>query len=220
MTKRKVHTYRGIPFTVPKDSGEYRYSYEPTLKQIRNLIDMAAVLRGSPPPKFDMGNFAFLDYEYGDSRYEALPKSIKDALSFAGNISSPVVVKRIKEKNICGTSCCALGTAAYHGVGKITKDMNWNDYARAVFGLHNLHDLWHYLFSGGWNLIDNTPEGAAARILKLVTEGPEKIMEISIQVNGRILHSWENALETIYLDADRASVPNFYKDYLTVGIEA
>jgi hypothetical protein len=210
MTKKKVYTYRGVSFKVPDAFGDpntVEY-YKPTLKQIKNLIDMAAVIQNSPPPAFDMSTYAVLDSLYeNDARY---PKIVLDNVDGCRNVSLPAAVKSLKEVNVCGTSCCAIGTAAYHGVGKLTRHMDWETYSFETFGLTTFSNPWSFLFSMEWADVDNTPEGAVARILKLVIEGPENIMaKFSNYVSLMITHD----------DGSTQATRDIYKDYLGVAVE-
>jgi hypothetical protein len=217
MTK-EVHTYRGISFTVPKIQKDVEYGekiYHPTLLRIRNLLDMVDALRSAPPPAFDMSSYAFIpDYRH----ITGIPAYVHENVEWVGNVQKPAVVTRLKgEENICGTSCCALGTAAWHGIGKMTRSMTWEQYSEKNYGLNFEGELWDFVFSGNWYEIDNTPEGAAARILKLVIDGPEVILNktgLVFERGGMRGRSWENLLENTYQENDIETIKCFYGDYL------
>ena len=82
---------------------------------------------------------------------------------------------------ICGTAGCALGWSP-----AIMPESTFNKYKRRsshlvelfsitiptrYFGIEYDSRVWNYLFSGGWGCIDNTPQGAAARILHFLSHG-------------------------------------------------
>lgn len=68
----------------------------------------------------------------------------------------------------CGTVGCAAGQGPYAGLPKKPGE-SWDDYAYRVFQPTDLEFRW--CFSGYWTAYDNTPEGAARRILYLVEHG-------------------------------------------------
>lgn len=148
------HTYRGITFTVNEDRH--------TLQHYINLLDMAYFIQNSPPPEFDMSDYAVLDS--GARTY------LETAFDFYGVTPGPNKLRNLNESNnICGTSCCAIGTAAFHGVGGFDLDgMTWDDYSYEAFGFASFAATWDFLFNLVWARIDNTPEGAVARILSYV----------------------------------------------------
>ena len=63
---------------------------------------------------------------------------------------------------LCGSLGCAIGHGPYAGIEK-RSDENWLVYSNRVFDLLNRKD-WNFLFSTGWTLTDNSPEGVARRI--------------------------------------------------------
>jgi hypothetical protein len=67
----------------------------------------------------------------------------------------------------CGTVGCAVGHGPFLGFEKKPGE-NWTSYSYRVFGL--VKEDWMYAFGAQWYLTDNTPEGAAARILELVAK--------------------------------------------------
>jgi hypothetical protein len=217
MTKKKLHTYRGITFTVPS-----KYDgFSPSLKRIENLLDMVVALRNSPPPAFGMANYAIVPLEnYGYDNQ--LPDTVKEFLGYHGSVSNPIHLSKIREeKNICGTSCCALGTAAWHGIGSMTRDMNWEEYSAKNYGMKFGSELWTFLFGGDWRYADDTPEGAAARILKFVTEGTTRIVKNGIVIGRKSDWDWSDLLGRTYrYEADDlARLSDFYKDYLDVEVK-
>lgn len=68
----------------------------------------------------------------------------------------------------CGSIGCAIGHGPYAGIPKI--DEAWDEYAERVFGVEShpscpTHRIFGWLFGSKWTDIDNTPEGAAKRII-------------------------------------------------------
>lgn len=77
----------------------------------------------------------------------------------------------------CGTVGCAVGHGPYAGIPK-KKDETWEGYAyRCFLNWQNSDgDLgrgphWRWCFGGEWTYADNTPKGAAKRILWLLDKG-------------------------------------------------
>lgn len=74
--------------------------------------------------------------------------------------------------NHCGSSACAVG----HGpsLQEIDKDFKplsdeyWNDYSLRLFGFRPWSLEWAWCFGGNWDEYDNTPKGAAKRIVYLI----------------------------------------------------
>jgi hypothetical protein len=73
--------------------------------------------------------------------------------------------------NECGTVACALGHGPDAGICFLPEERNnWYQYSQRFIDGDN--DLWYWLFSDQWSVIDNTPHGAAARI-RYVLAGKE-----------------------------------------------
>lgn len=148
-------------------------------EKVRNLIDLADVLRKTPPPEFDMESFGSTNVngitsssdlyakerdKLGEEHLEALanfktvygwqdsPQSFK----FLGGLG-------MTAGHTCGAVACAVGTGAYFGIGKPEEYKDWATYSYATFVVHDA--AWHFLFSDDWVKSDNTAKGAAARIL-------------------------------------------------------
>lgn len=62
----------------------------------------------------------------------------------------------------CGSVGCAVGHGPYAGIPKKSAE-DWFSYQRRVFGAGS--GQWVTFFSLGWVSVDNTPRGAARRIL-------------------------------------------------------
>lgn len=75
-------------------------------------------------------------------------------------------------KTICGTIGCAVGHGPYAGIEKISGE-SWYNYSIRQFGLkdggHPLY--WQWCFAEMWVNLDNSPQGAAKRILWLLDKG-------------------------------------------------
>lgn len=99
---------------------------------------------------------------------------------------------RFNRRLDCGTVGCAIGHGPYAGLPK-QDDEGWIAYSNRVFGFisepylygpntyHTQGNYWHWCFSSLWDDIDNTPEGAAKRILYLLHNSHLQVMpDISI----------------------------------------
>lgn len=67
----------------------------------------------------------------------------------------------------CGTVACALGHGPLAGIPAY--EVDWERYALRVFINNNREFSW--CFSGCWMAIDNTPQGAAKRIMYMLEHG-------------------------------------------------
>lgn len=65
----------------------------------------------------------------------------------------------------CGSVGCAVGHAPFAGIAK-RKAEGWAAFSRRVFNLPD--DEWSWCFGGRWSDTDNTPAGAARRILVML----------------------------------------------------
>lgn len=84
----------------------------------------------------------------------------------------------------CGTVGCAVGQGPYAEIPK-NKGEGWLDYANRCF-TNNIDRIWNFLFSGDWQHVDNTPEGAAARIDYFLENGAPPPEEIDGMQDGDI----------------------------------
>lgn len=168
----KTFKYHGIDCLINHDAA-FDNAWLPKREHIRNFIDMVAALRGLPPPEFEMCSFM-------DVEFDKLPKNIIRSIKRNGLcIESPYVMSMIGKAggtvaHTCRTSACALGTAAYAGIGSCSVHGDWGTYSQKTFGFtsgYSDSDVWNFLFSDSWSGVDNTPEGAAARVLYLITNG-------------------------------------------------
>lgn len=80
-----------------------------------------------------------------------------------------------KQYTKCGTVCCAAGYGPTFGIEKYP-DESWVNYCARVYGTlpdTNPDDdpLFDWLFSFGWQHVDNTPSGASKRILYALQYG-------------------------------------------------
>ena len=76
----------------------------------------------------------------------------------------------------CGTVGCALGHGPYAGFPKLQCE-KWEEYGERVYGLaewlpgSGINHQWDWCFSPHWDVTDNSPTGAAKRILWLLDRG-------------------------------------------------
>ncbi len=131
-----------------------------TVWQVQNLLRLARYLRGLPADyaQFEMLYFASIT----DGEFETQPD---EAYDVTGS---------------CGTVACAVGHGPAAGIANLPSEA-WEDYGLRVFGVgwlasgeDNLGRCLRFdvLFSPYWHQIDNTPRGAAARILHCL-QNPE-----------------------------------------------
>jgi hypothetical protein len=79
----------------------------------------------------------------------------------------------------CGTVGCAIGHGPYAGIEKIQGE-TWGEYSDRVF-VESTEDFL-YMFGYSWRYVDNSPTGAAKRILFFLQNGlPDDWEE---QMNG------------------------------------
>lgn len=71
-------------------------------------------------------------------------------------------------KLTCGVVGCAVGHGPYAGIEKHSYEC-WDSYVIRVFGAESAMFSW--CFSSDWTGVDNTPEGAAKRILYTLEHG-------------------------------------------------
>lgn len=75
---------------------------------------------------------------------------------------------------ICGSIGCAVGHGPYAGIPKKDRE-RWDAYVHRVFGVevfeYKINTIFSWLFGGGWIYHDNTPEGAAKRIIYYLKNG-------------------------------------------------
>jgi hypothetical protein len=70
----------------------------------------------------------------------------------------------------CGTAGCAIGHATYIISPKLSGE-DWMDYSERLFGLSRYSDEWSWCFGSMWAAVDNSPQGAAQRIIYLLNIG-------------------------------------------------
>ena len=68
----------------------------------------------------------------------------------------------------CGTVACAVGHGPAAGI-KPKKEEGWCEYEDRVFALAKSE--WDWCFASEWRITDNTPQGAAKRILYMLEHG-------------------------------------------------
>lgn len=89
-----------------------------------------------------------------------------DYLTLEGSYYS---ARRAKEIiNYCGTAGCAIGHAPLIK-GLEAGNEYWSEYTSRVFGVDEFKDArWRWAFHPDWSAVDNTPQGAALRILYML----------------------------------------------------
>lgn len=70
----------------------------------------------------------------------------------------------------CDTAACAAGHGPYAGMYKNMVE-SWTGYVERVFNMHGESDAYLWCFASGWVDTDNTPQGAAKRILYMLEHG-------------------------------------------------
>ena len=121
-----------------------------TKTQKSNLEKLASFLENHvPPPRFNMSSFL----ENADLKIGSWHEKNSEYMTFTSSS---------KVYNHCGTVACAVGHGPLVGIHK-KRTEGWFAYADRVFGSENM-SVFTFLFGGCWEEVDNTPEGAAARI--------------------------------------------------------
>ena len=78
----------------------------------------------------------------------------------------------LSEQPSCNTAGCAVGHAPYvKGLPKPFDDESWWEYSERIFGMSWQDEDWEWCFDSDWGCVDNTPHGAAKRILQLISTG-------------------------------------------------
>lgn len=144
-----------------------------TDRRRENLERLAAYLEALPKSyrHFDMGTFMRHDGEHElDPKLDDQGVMVKDPQRFLSD---------------CGTVACAVGhgpaagiplgrtfvdrhTTAWSGLKSTTID--WDGYSGRNFAPH-FESAWQWMFGGDWGSIDNTAQGAAARIRYVLKHG-------------------------------------------------
>ena len=78
----------------------------------------------------------------------------------------------LEEAPHCNTAGCAVGHSPYvQGLPKPFHTEGWVKYSERIFGMSWESDEWEWCFDSDWGCVDNTPHGAAKRILQLISTG-------------------------------------------------
>lgn len=108
-----------------------------------NLLRMAAYLRSGA-----LGtDFGMESYEQGSDEY---------------NLSTH-----------CGSVGCVIGHGSI-AIRRKRSGESWRDFCHSLFGINVLRQgdgAWSWMFNSSWSRVDNTPEGAAARIEWFLANG-------------------------------------------------
>lgn len=143
--------------------------------QIKNLKKLAKYLYNLPDDysHFDMGTYCENYWSY----YYEVTEVSKETYSE------------------CGTVACALGHGIAAGVEPYKNVVNWGSYSYENFGLQGGSNEFAWCFCGSWETYDNTPKGAAKRIMYMLEHGVP---------------------ECFYADFDFGKSLEVYKDYVPV----
>lgn len=89
-----------------------------------------------------------------------------------------------KNPHNCGTVGCVVGHGPYAlGVQKEAAEC-WSEYALRMFGTNSdgftflQRPVFSFLFSGQWRSVDNTPYGAAQRIIFFLDGGMPQVLDL------------------------------------------
>jgi hypothetical protein len=123
-----------------------------TTETQKNLEILSTHLKKVSAVKFDM-TFFIQNIE-----------QTEDYLSrFRAAVDTTIITIGAPDYNACGTVCCAAGHGPNAGIDPLPGE-NWGTYIDRCFAAPADSPLFDWLFDGGWADVDNTPEGAAARI--------------------------------------------------------
>lgn len=101
------------------------------------------------------------------------------------------------DRNNCGTVGCILGWCPFiEGLEPMLSDYEkmrgfpfWERYSDRIFDFTTQDDIWDYLFHSDWELVDDTPIGAAKRLRYIVEFGLPETWETELK--GDSLLSYE-----------------------------
>lgn len=121
-----------------------------TDEQLSNLTILAEFLeRVVPPPHFNISSFVRIP-----------PKSVDDEAANRGYYPHDMTDEKYAT---CGSTACAVGHGPLAGIPP-NHGEDWWSYCKRVFGVEEETSEWNWLFDSWWAKIDNTAEGASARI--------------------------------------------------------
>jgi len=89
----------------------------------------------------------------------------------------------------CGSVGCAVGHGPYAGIPKNEEEL-WHSYSDRVFVESIRAESW--MFDADWELVDNTPEGAAARIEWFLEHGVPDNWVQQLEGDAPLCYSTEN----------------------------
>lgn len=176
---------------VAKDSDHE--NVELTNEQFHNYRKLAAYLSKVADSKhFDMGSFA----------YKMVPEDDDDGEIYEIHVSlEPDKVAVLTntcttDHHDCGSAGCAIGHALFAGIGKGAPELEWDSwwsYTERNFGTSDGRNAFTWCFGSEWKSYDNTPKGAAKRILYMLDNGAPAYH-----------YGWENnGSNDGYFDTDR-----------------
>jgi len=112
-------------------------------------------------------------------KHEANLRKLAAYLLVAGNLKAKFTMGTFSdmkepdtEATDCGAVGCAVGHGPYAGIEKLPGE-DWSFYSDRVFGLDDIEfeAEWEWCFCSRWSERDDTPQGAAKRILWLLDKG-------------------------------------------------
>lgn len=134
---------------------------ELTEEVIGNYKKLSALLKESKPKKFDMSTYA---------------KTFEEGYSYEAGVE--LEPWEVYKNQGCDTAGCALGWAVFYGIGVVGGDWGWGSYYTANFagegeyvGRYYDDPTFVWCFDPLWEGVDNTPQGAAARIDYMLEHG-------------------------------------------------
>lgn len=97
----------------------------------------------------------------------------------------------------CGTVGCAVGHGPYAGIPKLVNE-SWFVYSAREFGVDRWGETYlgfQWMFGGAWRVVDNSPAGAARRIVFFLIKGlpegfDENLATYSPTLYKRIPFTW------------------------------
>jgi hypothetical protein len=129
-------------------------SLEITPFQVGNLIKLAVYLRTLPA---DYRQFSMTFFYWDPGKDPNLTSSFLSDMEL------------LDQNHPCGTVACAAGHGPAAGVPRADDERDWNKYLDRAFGGSNVKSVYCPMFSADWANWDNTPRGAAARIIYALT---------------------------------------------------
>lgn len=127
----------------------------------------------------------------------------------------------VKDEHMCETASCAIGWGPSAGILPTDADKHWISYSNNHFVQSSTME-WYWMFSSEWKDHDNSPRGAAKRILWLLEKGkvPEEYYPSVIKIKYTLGEEgyYEN-YDSNGFRARKHSV-GLYKDWIPDAIQS